>query len=220
MTFLTDTEKEDIAQRIHEIETHSRGEIVTVITQTSDDYRYVPLLWAALIALCVPGVWYLFDYFQQQGWQAQTDTSANNWMYTIQALVFLALAMLFQWAPLRVWLVPDQVKQQRASRNARAQFLSQQVHWTPHRAGILIFVSVAERYVEIIVDQAIAAKTENAEWDNTVNNFIEDVRAKRVASGFHRAIDDCKVVLEQHFSETDSDAPDHSNHLPNHLIEV
>ena len=93
---------------------------------------------------------------------------------------------------------------------------------------LLIFVSVAERYVEIIVDQAIAAKTDKAVWQSTVNNFIDDVRANKVAAGFHRAIDDCKVVLDQHFSYAAPKAApgaDHAesesaNQLPNHLIEV
>ena len=56
MAFLTADDKTRIRQAIEDVERKTAGELVTVIAQQSDDYLYIPTLWAALLALAIPGV--------------------------------------------------------------------------------------------------------------------------------------------------------------------
>ncbi len=54
MALLSKAEKDGIAEAIRQAELKSSGELVTVIARAADSYRYIPLLWPALIALPVP----------------------------------------------------------------------------------------------------------------------------------------------------------------------
>ena len=90
MSFLSDAEKETLANKIRQAESRTRAEIVTVIAQTSDGYRYIPMLWAALLALSVPGLYYLWSGFHHAGWQLTGSGFASvSWLYPAQVLTFL-----------------------------------------------------------------------------------------------------------------------------------
>jgi len=217
--FLSEAEKVSLESRIASAETNTRAEIMTVIARQSDGYRYIPILWAALIALSVPGFYFLYSTWVSDGWiYPGTDHPEN--IYPIQVLVFLGLGMLFQLPAARLWMIPNIVKRQRAARHAREQFFLQNLHQTTDRTGVLIFVSVAEHYVEIIVDNGIANKIDNQEWADTVNDFIGDLRLGHIAQGFDRAIDHCERVLSEHFPAEQGRSESTQNELPNHLIEV
>ena len=200
MAFLTESEKASITAKINHAESQTRAEIVTVIAKSSDGYRYIPTLWAALIALSVPGLYYLWINLTSGGWGTlESIQQSAAWLYPVQVLVFLGLGMIFQIPQARVWMVPNSVKRQRAARHAREQFFLQKLHETEGRTGILVFVSVAEHYVEIIVDSSIADVVDNSIWNDTVNEFISHVRAGNIAKGFESTIEHCRVVAWENF---------------------
>ena len=218
MAFLTDKEKDTLADNIKLLESKTQAELVTVIAQQSDGYRYIPLLWAALIALAVPGVYFLYMSFTNNGWvDADHTTAMYLWIYPVQVLVFLGIGMLFQLPAARLWLIPATIKKQRAARHAREQFFIQNLHQTESRAGVLVFVSVAEHYVEIIVDSAVAEIVDDALWKEAVDEFTTHVQRGEIAAGFASTIERCREVLWKHFPAHDSKPADE---LPNRLIEV
>ena len=214
--FLSVEEKAALIARIKHAESRTKGEIVTVIAQQSDGYRYIPILWAALLALSIPGMYYAWIFYHSSGWNVEQGSAIVKGLYTTQVLVFLGFGMLFQLPAVRLWFIPTYVKQRRAARHAREQFFLQNLHLTEGRTGVLIFVSVAEHYVEIIVDSGIAEVVDNALWDDVVKEFITFIRKGKIAAGFERTVERCREVLWQHFPATDG-KPDE---LPNHLIEV
>lgn len=217
MAFLNEAEKQALSDAIRKAESGTRAEIVTVIARQSDSYRYIPMLWAALIALSIPGLYFIAAPLYTGGWQLQEPTmAATRWLYPIQVLAFLGLGMLFQLPATRLWLIPASVRQQRAARHAREQFLLQKLHLTRERTGILIFVSVAEHYVEIIVDSAISQVVDDRHWQAVVEQFISQVKRGEIADGFEQAIEQCRLVLWEHFPADDK----REDELPNHLIEV
>jgi len=217
MSFLTQAQKTALREQIQQAEAGTTGEIVTVIANQSDGYRYIPMLWAALISLSVPGLYFLYQYFADSGWSYPGESSlALAQLYQIQVLVFLGLGSLFQFSKLRFWLIPGSVKLQRARRHAHEQFFIQNLHLTEHNTGVLIFVSVAEHYVEIIVDKAVADVVDNSLWHDTVNDFVQHVRKGDIAQGFSQTVEQCKTVLCEHFP-AEHGRPDE---LPNHLIEI
>ena len=118
--------------------------------------------------------------------------------------------------PVCMALVPDWITRRRASRGAREQFFERGLHLTRARTGVLIFVSVAEHYVEIIADEGIDTLVPPGTWDKAVADFVERVRAGRVAEGFLAAIEVVGTRLAEHFPR----APDDRDELPNHLIEI
>ena len=217
MAFLTEPEKTALIAKINHAESKTCAEIVTVIAQQSDGYRYIPILWAALTALCVPGIYFAWLTFSTSGWIVPSEAlAAARWLYPLQVLVFLGLGMLLQFPQARMWIIPRSVKIQRAARHAREQFFLQNLHQTNSRTGILIFVSVAEHYVEIMVDSGIAEVVDNVLWNDTVDEFISHIKRGEIAAGFDSTIEHCRQVLWEHFPAPDG-RPDE---LPNHLIEV
>jgi len=81
-----------------------------------------------------------------------------------------------------------------------------------NRNGVLVFVSLAERYARIIADEGIAAKVHNADWQAAIDALTGHLRNGRIAEGFAAAIERCGAVLQAHAP------PDGSpSELPNRL---
>lgn len=203
--FLTDQEKQTIREAIRVAESCTSGEIVTVIARAADDYLYIPTLWAALLALLTPSVLLMLP--------AEIDYLV---IYMIQVLVFIFVSMLFRWTPLKLALIPKTIKYRRASRLAYAQFVQQGLHHTQYRNGLLLFVSVGERYVEIVADQGINDRVQKDTWDGIITEFVSHVKQHKIADGFVDAIEKSGLLLREHFPAEPVD----TNELPNHLIEL
>jgi putative membrane protein len=69
---------------------------------------------------------------------------------------------------------------------------------TKNRCGVLIFVSLAERYARIVADEGIAQKMQNAEWQAAIDALTGHMRDGRIAAGFIAAIERCGAVLATH----------------------
>ena len=205
MVFLSSTEKQNIERAIAEAELKTSGELVAVIAHSSDDYLYVSLLWAALVALMTPGLIAL----SALPWLL-------DWQYAIQICTFFVLALIFRWPPMLSFIVPRTLKHRRAHRLAMEQFLSHNLQQTRERSGVLLFVSVAEHYVEIIADEGISARVTQMQWESIITDFTQAVRTDRVAEGFIHAATACGELLEKHFPRQAQD----QNELPNHLVEI
>jgi putative membrane protein len=83
---------------------------------------------------------------------------------------------------------------------------------TKNRMGVLIFVSLGERYTRIIADEGLAQKVQTADWQAAINVLTGHMRDGRIVEGFAAAIERCAAVLAAHA------APDGSaNGLPDRL---
>jgi len=202
MTLLTESELKQVADAINRVERDTDAELVTVLAGQADDYRYIPLLWASLLALLLPGALLFFTGWLT-GWQ----------LLLVQWLTFIVLAVIFRIPSLTSRLIPRSVRHWRACNLARRQFIEQNLHHTSGDTGMLIFVSEAERYVEIMVDRGISSRIDNSAWESIVEAFTADVRNGRVLEGFLGCIDACGALLKQHVPATHE-----RNELPNHLV--
>lgn len=205
MHFITDSDKQRIAEAIRRAEARTSGELVTVIAREADDYYYIPTLWAALTALALPALVTLL---------ALQHTLLDS--YGAQVTLFILATLLFRIPALKYRVVPSAIRRQRAARLAREQFLMQNLHHTAGRTGIMLFVSVAERYVEIIADKGINDAVEPDAWEQVVAAFVARVKAGRISDGFVEAIETCGEYLARHFPLEEGDR----NELPDHLIEI
>lgn len=205
MTFLTTSDKQRIADAIRAVEAHTAGELVCVIAPTSGNYRFLPLFWSTVIALCVPGIVWISGVWWSEGE-----------VYLVQVALFLLSAALFNWRPVKMRIVPRSVQRAQAARLAREQFYAQRLHRTRAFTGVLLFVSVAEHYVEIIADEGINAKVASGTWSHIVASFIEHVKQRQIARGFLGAIEACGKILIEHFPAQ----VENPNELPNRLIEL
>jgi len=205
MAFLTKDEKGRIAEAVRQAELRTRGELVTVIAQRSDNYIFIPWIWATLLALMFPGLLELID--------ANAPFASA---YVSQVTLFVAVLLLLQWRPLKMRLVPKAVQRAHAHRLAREQFYTQKLHLTRERTGVLIFVSVAEHYVEILADEGINNVVPAGAWDEMVKRFVTQVKAGNTATGFIEIVEACGNYLAENFP----DRLDDTNELPNTLVEI
>ncbi len=202
MNFVSTDDERRISAAIIKAEKKTSGEIIAVIAAESDSYSFVPYLWAALAALVVPLPLIFLTW-----WPIQ-------WIYLLQLVVFAGGVALLWARPIRSLLVPAGIKRERAHARAVEQFLVQNLHTTAGRTGVLIFVSVAERYAEILADNGIHSKVPQATWDAVVARLTSEIGAGRAADGFVHAIETVGEHLARHFPPGSRDP----NELPNHLI--
>jgi putative membrane protein len=189
-----------VAAAIATAEKKTSAQFVCVLAHTSSDYVHVPIIWATVLALLTP--WPLIQFTE---WSVQR-------IFLIQLVVFIASALIFSWRPLRLALVPRAVRRARAHRASLEQFVLRRVSHTRHRTGVLIFVSLAERYARILADEGLAEKIHVSEWQAAVDALISHLREGRIAAGFTAAIERCAAVAEAHAPPDGSE-----NQLPNRL---
>lgn len=204
MSLLSKQQLDQLASAVSKVEEKTDAELVTVLARASDNYAYIPTLWAALIALLTPGLLSFSPLWL--GWFE---------LIIVQASVFSGLALLFRIPALRYRLVPATVKKSRAEMMARRMFLEQGLHHTKGETGILIFVSEAEHYVEILVDRGISEKVDNQVWQNIVNDFTAEVKAGAVLKGFETCIASVADVVSEVVPATEE-----KNELPDRLVVI
>ncbi|MCK0744536.1 TPM domain-containing protein [Chromohalobacter nigrandesensis] len=202
MTLLSDSEQQQVRDAITHIERDTDAELVTVLAPQADDYTYIPLLWAGILALLIPGA---INYFPQ--WLGASELLIVQWA------CFAVLAIVFRLPAVTTRLIPRRVRFWRAANLARRQFLEQNLHHTQDGTGMLIFVSEAERYVEILVDRGISSRLDDETWQSIVSTFTQQVKQGQTLQGFLSCIEACGEHLREHVPATHE-----RNELPNRLI--
>lgn len=195
-------DEQRISRAITAAEQATSGEIIAVVYNRSDSYLHVPYLVAALAALLVPWPLIYLTWAPVQK------------IFLVQLVAFVALVGFIWPQHMRMLFVPQSVKRANVHRRAVEQFLAQNLHTTATRTGVLIFVSLAERQVEILADQAIDKAVDAGTWQTVVDQLTADLAAGRPADGFVRAVETCGKLMAKHFPPETGD----SNELPNHLI--
>lgn len=205
-------------------ESHSAGEIVTIISGESNPFHDVALLWSALVAFAALAALALFPDF----YLGKIDRLMGNWAseWSAQQVLalglfaatakFLAMWLILLWKPLRFALVPGPLKHARVRDRAVRYFKVGAERRTHGRTGILIYLSLAEHRAEIVADAAIAAKVAPEVWGEAMATLIAEIRAGRPGAGMIAAVEQVGAVLAEHFPR----AADDKNELPDRLIEL
>lgn len=194
-------DRERISRAIHAAEARTTGEIVCVLARSSSDTPALPIFVAAVVALALP--WVLVAF---------TAASVHG-ILLAQTLTFVVLMAILLMPRVRLALVPRRTRRAVAHRAAVEQFVARGIARKKDRSGILIFVSLAERYARIMADDGIAARVTQAEWQAAVDALVSHMRDGRIADGFVTAIDACGNVLATHFPRTGAS----SDELPDRI---
>jgi putative membrane protein len=201
MKHLTNADRQQVADAIRYVEQATDAELVTVLAKRADHYVFLPFLWAAVIALLLPLVSSLLP--------------VQDWHHGLlwQWLVFIVLALVLRLPFIQMHLVPRRLRHHRAAMLARCQFLAQNLHATRDGVGLLIFVSEAERYVEILADRGISKHIPDSEWQELVDKFTARVKRGETLQGFLECIAGCGSKLSRRLPSTRE-----KDELPNRLI--
>jgi putative membrane protein len=189
-TPLTEEERRRIHESVAVAEQRTSAVFALVIVPVSDRYKLFAAVWAAVLALLATGIAALL-------WPALGIRTG----FVIDAAVFASLTLALDWLPLRLRIVPASVKHSQARRLAHREFAVRIVGASHHRNGVLFFVSLGERYVEVIADRNLHGRVASDTWDRLVADFITAVKAGRLAQGFITAVETCGDILESHYPD-------------------
>jgi putative membrane protein len=224
MAWLDDAGRKLIAQAVTEAESATSGEIVTVLTDRSDGYTDVALLWAVGAAFTAMSVFAAFplpflDLWDRLigGWgHAWTTGELASMVIALGLVKFLAVLLVQQWEPLKFALIPGPTKTIRVHNQAVRQFKVGAERRTTGRTGVLIYLSMREHRAEIVADESIAAKVPAEVWGEAMGDMLALIRKGQIAEGLAVGIRDVGFVLAEHFPRGADDV----NELPDRLIEV
>jgi putative membrane protein len=166
--------------------TSARFELVTV--PVSDRYALYPLIYGAVVGLAVLGALALF-------WPELTLRTG----FYAAAGSFAASSFLFEWLPLRLMLVPRHAKHWECWELAHRSFAARVLAQTDRKPGIVLFVSLGERYVEVVTDRDVDLNVPQGTWDAVIAEFTAAARQGRTGEAMLAAVEACTKVLETHY---------------------
>ena len=84
---------------------------------------------------------------------------------------------------------------------------------TIHKTGILIFLSVEEKGIEILADSGINAKVEQKVWDDMITKLAENIRSGGTCKGICDLIKEVGDLLTTHSPIQPGDKDELSNEV-------
>jgi putative membrane protein len=182
MATLSKSEHDLLHGAIADAEHRTGAHLALVVVPASDRYVMYPLAYGGLFALATGGILALF-------WPHISLRIA----FAAEAIGFAAFSLLFDWLPLRLLLVPHTIRTAKARNLARREFAARVL--TTHRGGLLLFVSLGERYVELLADRELHAQVGQQTWDRIVGELTASARQKQLAECLLAAIASCSAAL-------------------------
>jgi putative membrane protein len=201
---LTEADRTRVRAAIASAERASRGEVAVVVVERSDDHPNADWL-AALTAMLI-------------GSTATADLFGETHP-TILLLLHVGFGALgFGLARGLVDFKRNFVTTRRADEMAGEQALLEfgrlELQRTSERTGVLIFVSLFERSVVVLGDQAIHAKVGTDGWLAVDGAVLAGIRERSLADGLVAGVAALQPILVEHFPP----AGDRPNELVDHLI--
>jgi putative membrane protein len=158
-----------------------------VVVSASDHYALYPVVWSAVLSIALTGALSLV--------RPHLTIGAG---VMVTAALFVLLSFLLELWPVRMALAPRKVKRSMCSRMARHQFSAHLISRDTEHNGVMLFVSLAERHLEIIAERGAHAAAPAGAWDRIVSDATAKMSGN-LADGLIEAVSACGVVLSNAF---------------------
>ncbi|ORC33870.1 hypothetical protein B4O97_14495 [Marispirochaeta aestuarii] len=212
---LSENDSRRIAAAVAEAEKKSGGEIATAVIAESDDYGFRELVFALIVGFIVFTAAALMDsrmeaFFSALYWDF--NPGLLPFIYSWIALFSGALAYFLAQIPgVDRLIIPKKAMAAAVQARARRHFMEAGVHDTLDHTGILIFVSLLERRVELIADRGINEKVDPETWTSIVNGMISKISAGKIADAIVEAVKECGDILAQKVERRQKDTNELGN---------
>ncbi len=199
---ISETDKEIISEAIKTAESKTSGEIVPVILGSSDFYPAAHFRLALIMGILASLIcYYTYDF---------NDPIMLLFIQLPGMVVGYLLAYLNFFK--RLFTSQSEMDEEVFQR-ALEVFYKNKVSMTKDRTGIMIFISLLERKVEILADCGINEKVEKEYWNNMLNNLLSKIKTNDITSGLAEAIAECGRSLEKSFPIKGDDTNEISDDL-------
>lgn len=203
--YLSENEKQKISKEIEDLEKQSSAELVAVITKQSSSYKYENILVSLIFVILFSIISLLVN-----------DISATRLFQWQVIILFFSYFIFVKFDYLLLKVLPKAYRYNKSSKYANKQFINLGLQTTKTKQAIMFFVSIDEKFVEIITDSKIKEKIEDSYWQTIVDSFILDVKNKQLQEGYLKAIKSCNKILIENFPIQEDD----ENELSNEVIEL
>jgi len=149
---------ERVEAAFDEAQRKTRAPLVCVLARASMSLEAEFLLGASLLALATPAPLLLFTHLSAQR------------IYIAQLIVGIVAAVLGSIAWLRQAAVPRRLQRAASHRAALAQFMARGLDRSG--CGVLIYVSLAERYVRIVAAKDATGAVSARQWQGVVDEAL------------------------------------------------
>jgi putative membrane protein len=212
---LSQIEMDRIAAAVAKAEAGTTGEICVVLAHEVSQYREVPLAWAAAIALAVPPIVLslslapltnltdqLWLVGQMGAFQGELGLAIGLYA-AIQIVLFLVMLAIVHIPAVRRRLTPRVLRAHRVANAAHRQFVSISARARDSDTGVLIFVALEDRQVQILADAGIHQKCGEPPWSRAAAAITAAMKAgDDPTAGILEAVDICGQALKQHYPAT------------------
>ena len=202
--FFTAEEQKKIGDAVRAAEQQTSGEIVPVVATASGRYERGEDIGGLLFGLAALAL--TWRYFQRivpaHGEWAQGHNVALSlgWLLLIVIAGFIAgVAITNRVGWLKRLLAGHREMRREVERSAWEAFVRFGVAKATRKTEILLYVSLLERMVCVLGDDAIGQKLDQQIWDKIHGTIVDGIRQGHPANGFCAAITESGELLRQHF---------------------
>lgn len=203
-SFFSGQDQEKIAAAVREVELQTSGEVAVMVVDESDSYPEGQILaggvLGGLLALA------LTDFF----------LDGNLWLFVPLALGLTALCgwLAGHLPTLHRLFIPAARLEQQVAEQALLDFYHKGLHQTRDATGVLFFISLFERKVQLLADRGIYEKITQESLQEHADRVALGIKTKRTAEVLAKEISRVGAVLAEHFPCQADDA----NELPDEVI--
>ena len=207
---ITQEQREAVSRAVAEAERGTSGEIVPVLARQSGRYDRAEDICGLVFALAALAfVWLVFQDLQVDdgGWAPRFVPAVGLVGMLVAVVVGFAggVFVAARFPLLRRPFVPTRQMRADVERAAAEAFFKYRVRRTANATGVVLYVSVYERIVRVVGDDAIATVLTQSDWNEVRDRIIERVRQGEIADGLIAGVESAGRLLRTHFPAADAD---------------
>jgi len=180
--------QEAVAGAVTAAEAHTSGEIVVAVVPDSDTYPRAELLaalaWGVPVAIALT--------------LATGPDSLWRFLPVAALCVLVCLTAMRRWPVLKRPFISPRVCREEVRQRAIQAFYEHRLYQTRDATGVLLFLSLLERRVELLADTGIDALVAEGTWDGVVAELTAALRAGAEVDGVVRAVGKIGEILAAH----------------------
>ena len=183
-----------IEKAVAEAEQNTAGEIVACLTERSDDYglgvvRAIVMfvLLGVLLQLLITPIY--------SGWNLGWAYTSWGTMLTLLSFGLVGGLLAYAFPPFHRLCSGKKLMNRMVHLQAMRAFVEEEVFLTEDRTGILLFISVFERRIEVIGDEGINKQVDPSDWVEVVNRIRQGITSTDFTTGLVDAIGLCGKLL-------------------------
>jgi len=184
-----------ITETVAAAEQTTSGEIVVTVVPESDPYPRAELFAALALALPVALLITL----------ASGSDSLYSFLPATIAVTVVGVGIVRRLPFLKRPFVSPWIRKQEVRQRAIQAFFDHRLYQTRDATGVLLFLSLLERRVELLADKGIDERVPAGSWDGVVAELTSALRRGAVVDGTVAAVEAIGTILAAHAPPRDDD---------------